>query len=147
MSCWKTRVRILLIGCSPMHAALVIAPLLLAVALATTGCLSPHGGLRLPFAGEPKPQVYSGDGRSYESALRVRRVKEGDLPYLEESWASYYHRYRTSPAQAPSLEDFRRRVTRETERVGGRVYHVLTFADADGKPQVVYFDVTRIVHD
>jgi hypothetical protein len=130
-----------------MRAALLNMQLFFAVGLATAGCLSPHGGLRLPWTGEPKPQIYGGgSGRSYEAALLVRRVKEDSLPYIEESWASYY-RYRTSQTQAPSWDDFHSRIARETERVGGRVYHVLRFADADGKPQVVYFDVTNVVHD
>src|SRR5262249_46639332 len=119
----------------------------LAITLAATGCVSPHGGPILPFAGEPKPQIYrGGDGRSPETALHVRHVNDRDLPYLEESWASYY-RYRTSQALPPQWEDFHHHVNRATERIDGRIYHVLTFADADGKPQVVYFDVTRVVHD
>jgi hypothetical protein len=103
--------------------------------------------LRLPWTGEPKPQFYGGgSGHSSESAVRVRGVKKSSLPRLEEEWA-WSHRYRRTLTEAPSWEDFHNRVARETVRVGGRVYHVLRFADPDGNPHVVYFDVTKIVND
>jgi hypothetical protein len=129
---------------STMHAAPSNMLLILAVALATTGCLSPHGGFRLPFAHEPKPQIYGGDGRSHDTALQVSRVPKNDRESIEVTWVQGY---RFSDSERPTRESFRRSITRKSEKVGGKVYDVLTFVNSDGKPENVYFDVTKIVHD
>ena len=110
-------------------------------AICFTGCFSPHGGFRLPFSGEPKQQIYGGDGHSFETALRVRRVKEGGLEYIENGWLHDHY------GDILKRNEFEQTIRRKTERFGKRIYHIVSFTDRNGKADCVYFDITNIVDD
>ena len=124
------------------------------IVVCLTGCLSPHGGFRLPFAGEPKPRVYGGDGLTYETAFSVRHISEDNLDDLENG-ALYDHVYHVIhygkheyiPIDSrPTEADFKRGIERTKQRVGRKVYHEVTFTAANGERERRYFDITDIVH-
>ena len=118
-----------------------------------TGCLSPHGGPRLPFAHEskPKPIVLGGDGRTYQTAFRVRHINKVDLEEIEDNAVyrdTYGWKFHMNPDHiAPPEAEFRRSINRARQSVGKRVYDELTFIGADGQYVRRYFDITNIVRE
>jgi len=125
---------------------------LMIVALAA-GCLSPHGGLRLPFARESKPprtDIYGGDGRTYDTAFQVHRLERVALEDLEDNvvyrdtygWRFYMNQEHIAPTEA----QFKQTATRVRQRVGKEIYDEVTFTGATGQKERRYFDITNVVY-
>jgi hypothetical protein len=107
------------------------------------GCASPHGGFRLPgVPDEVPPNVYGGDGRSSESAFKLRRVSSRDVEYLENGWLYAQYGMMLKPDQ--SYETFSSNIRRRTETIGKHIFHVVNFQSGNERSPDLYFDVTNI---
>jgi hypothetical protein len=122
---------------------------LIAALVLCAGCSSPHGGpVLLVWAGErvdaifpPGPIITGTNGSSLDTALRVQRVSKDDVPGAEKGYV--YQTY-WLPLEPPrSLQEFDSSSRYSTERIGKRVYDIVTVTLTGGETRTVYFDVTN----
>ena len=112
---------------------------MMALLFCFAGCtLSPHGGPMFiwtdPSPPPPKPKVSGGNGSSYEKAVVIKHSPTPAYTAgLEEIWLQ---RRKVDLGEGTSLSRF-------SERLGERVYDVVSVTSKSGETRLFYFDVTR----
>ena len=113
--------------------------IILSLLFCFVGCkLSPHGGPMFiwtnPSPPPPKPKVSGGNGSSYKKAVIIRHSPT--ISYsagLEEIWIQ---RRKVDLGEGTSLN-------RVSNRVGDRVYDLVSVTSKSGETRLFYFDVSR----
>ena len=87
-----------------------------------------------PSPPPPKPKVSGGNGSSYEKAVVIKHSPTPAYTAgLEEIWLQ---RRKVDLGEGTSLSRF-------SERLGERVYDVVSVTSKSGETRLFYFDVTR----